>query len=504
MSSLAQKEYHVFPVDGKTIKGSPEGDGSLNSPWDLQTALLQSKERVKGGDIIWLHEGIYRGNYKCTLQSNAKGKFITVSAYKDDKVVIDGNVENKLHYVLEVNSSRVVFKNFEITYVGSFSRERSSKAFKAATGINHVAGEDCKFQNLIIRNIPGSGFGSWKATGGSIIEDCIIYNNGYQGHRGQGVGIYVQNQSDKTRVIRSNIIFNNYYKGIEVWSASSGSNKEFVKNVKIEGNIIFNNGNPSGKPWANLIVASGDKEGLNVAKNIMVKNNVFYHNVDFNDIKNYGYGNSITLGYTAQALAEDISIVNNVIIGRNNALNILHAKSLEFKNNTVYTGYIHFKKSTLLGLETGKMEFDNNTYHTRKVKGFRILNHKDFKLFDWKNKFNIDGNSQWKALRAFSIKPVLKVVALHTKSNMFNVALLQKEGENVTVDFSEFNMKKGTSYRVYDIESKEIVVKSGALSDDKKIKFPMILSKFEQPLHNTKAVKSPNNFGVYRIVFDLK
>ena len=92
MISFAQKEFHVFPIDGKIIKGSPDGDGSLNMPWDLQTALSQSSQHVNGGDIIWLHEGIYNGRFKSILESSNQ-KYITVSAYAEDLVVLNGNVE---------------------------------------------------------------------------------------------------------------------------------------------------------------------------------------------------------------------------------------------------------------------------------------------------------------------------------------------------------------------------------------------------------------------------
>ncbi|WP_370003293.1 hypothetical protein, partial [Winogradskyella sp.] len=181
--SFAQKEFHVFPLNGKGMHGSPSGDGSLNNPWDLQTALSQTSKRVNGGDIIWLHKGIYTGNFISTLESTLANEYITVSAYKGDKVVLNGNSDNKVNYVLEVNGNNVIYKNFEITYFGDFTRLKSDKNFKATIGLNHIKGEDCKFQNLIIHNIPGSGIGSWKATGGTVIEDCTIYNNGYQGTR---------------------------------------------------------------------------------------------------------------------------------------------------------------------------------------------------------------------------------------------------------------------------------------------------------------------------------
>lgn len=502
--SFAQKEFHVFPKDGNHVKGSPNGDGSLNKPWDLQTALSQSTQRVNGGDIIWLHQGIYNGNYKSSIASEIVGKKVVVSAYKYDKVVLNGNIENKESYVLEVTGDRVIFKNIEITYLGEFSRVRYDKNFKAVTGVNHIKGVDCEFQSLVIHNIPGSGLGSWKSTGGTVIENCVIYNNGYQAVRGHGVGLYVQNEGDKLRKLKSNIIFNNYYKGIEVWSATSGSKRTFVKNISLNDNILFNNGVPSGKPWANLIVASGDVEGVNVAKRITINDNIFYHNIDFHDSKNFGYGNSITLGYTINAPVEDISILNNIVIGRNNGLNLMHIKSVKVKNNIIYSGYIHFDKSSFTHLGTKGINFNNNNFYTRKSLGFRILKYKDYTLSDWQKTFGLDKQSKWKLLKDFEINPVLKIQKLSSKPNEYNVVLLEKNGNDVTVDFSNYNIKRNSSFKIYDIENRNKVVKSGTISKNEKITFPMGLEAFEKPLHNTIATKSVENFGVYRIVFEEK
>jgi len=497
--SFAQKEFHVFPIDGNNTIGTPSGNGSIEKPWDLQTALSQSSEHVNGGDIIWIHKGIYNGRYSSSLKSTKTDKFITVSAFENDKVILNGNVESKVNYVLQVNGGNVIFKNFELTYLGDFSRSKSDESFKAKVGISHLKGEDCKFQNLIIHNIPGSGIGSWKVTAGTVIEDCTIYNNGYQGKRGHGVGIYVQNQSEKTRFIRNNIIFNNYYKGIEVWSATSGSKFEFVKHVDLTNNFIFNNGSPAGKHVDNIIIASKDIEGINVAKHIKILDNVLYHNVDFNDPKNYGYGSSLTLGYISKAPVQDVLVQNNLIIGKNNALNISHAKSIVFKNNTTYAGYIHFNLSVISALESKGLNMDNNTYYTRPRYGFRISKHRDYKLSEWQDEFKIESKSELKQLKDFKTNPIIKVQKLETNPNHFNVAILNKNKNDTNVSFSDFNIEEGMTYKIYDIENRTAVVKSGEVVNDLKIKFPMALKPLEKPLHNTLAVKSADNFGVYRI-----
>lgn len=501
--SFAQKEFHVFPIDGDQIKGSPNGDGSLNNPWDLQTALSQSSERVNGGDIIWLHQGIYNGRYKSTLKS-INNKFITVSGYQNDLVVLNGNIDSKAKQVLEISGHNVIFKNFEVTFLGSYSRNESDDNFKACTGIHHLSGVS-KFQNLKIYNNPGLGFGSWKNTGGSVIEDCMIYFNGWDGEvRGTGEGMYVQNNSDDVRIIRNNVIFGNYYKGVEVWSASSGNKGDFVKNITLSNNIIFNNGVPSGRHWGNVIVATNDKEAINIARNIKLNDNVLYHNVDLISHKKLGNASSLALGFIKQAPVENVEVTNNVIIGQNNGFSIMYAKSLLFKNNTVYTGYIHLDKTTKPFLETLKLSLLSNTYYTKKRKAFRIIKQKDYDLSEWQSDFDLDRNSKWKHLKDFEINPVLKIQKLSSRPNEYNVALLEKNGNDVIVDFSNHNLKKGTSFKIYDLENRNEVVKSGTISKDKKITFPMSLKDFELPLHNTVAAKSADNFGVYRIVFEEK
>ncbi len=45
-------DYYVAP------NGSPSGNGSINNPWDLQTALDQPAA-VQPGDTIWLRGGTY-------------------------------------------------------------------------------------------------------------------------------------------------------------------------------------------------------------------------------------------------------------------------------------------------------------------------------------------------------------------------------------------------------------------------------------------------------------
>ncbi|MEZ4797499.1 MAG: right-handed parallel beta-helix repeat-containing protein [Flavobacteriaceae bacterium] len=500
----AQQIFHVFPENHKTNPGKTSGNGSITKPWDLQTALNQDINSVNDNDIIYLHEGTYNGRYISTITTVDKNTFIKVRPYKNDKILINGNINSKLNSVLEVRGGNVIFQDLEITFLGDFSRSMKDKDFQVVNGISHVDGEDCKFINLKIHNNPGSGLGSWKRTGGTVIDGCLIYNNGYMSKvRGSGVGLYVQNQSDKIRYITNNTIFNNYYKGIEVWSASSGSKFEFVKNVTLKHNVIFNNGNPGGNFVDNVIIASDDKDGINVAKNIILDSNILYHNSDFTSSTNFGDGASLTLGYSAKAPVENVTVTNNIIIGKNNALRLLHVKSLIFKNNIAYCGYVHYNNSILKHLKADWI-FDENIYYTRKSNSQRVSKHKDYTLKEWQTNFRLDKNSTWKQVKDFNVKSVLDLTKINDSEDTYRVTLFSKNGKAVMVDFSGIDIKKGSTYKIYDIENPEKIIKSGKIQSDSKVEFNMNLNDLQMPSHNTIAKKTPNNFGVYIVKFEKK
>src|SRR5687768_18287792 len=75
-------EFHVSPA------GTPAGNGSLEKPWDLASALA-APEAVKPGDTLWLHEGTYRGGFVSRL-TGRQGMPIVVRG-APGRVIIDTN-----------------------------------------------------------------------------------------------------------------------------------------------------------------------------------------------------------------------------------------------------------------------------------------------------------------------------------------------------------------------------------------------------------------------------
>src|SRR6202521_375199 len=80
--------YYVAPP------GHTTGDGSMGTPWDLQTAL-SVPPAVRPGDTIWLRGGTYAGaavagySFACSLKGTA-GLPISVRQYPGERATIDG------------------------------------------------------------------------------------------------------------------------------------------------------------------------------------------------------------------------------------------------------------------------------------------------------------------------------------------------------------------------------------------------------------------------------
>lgn len=485
---VGQNSFHVFPKSHKNA-GTANGNGSLTNPMDLQTAL-NATGTIKAGDIVLIHEGVYDGKFISTIEGKP-GKPIVVKPYKNAKVILNGNVASKEMGILVVKGGNVIFKDLEITFLGKFSRKKGENNFKPTNGIYHISGEDCEFINLKIHNNPGSGIGSWKHTGGTKIVGCLIFNNGYfTSVRGSGVGIYVQNISDKVRLIKDNFIFNNYYKGVEVWSASSGSKKAYIKNITLDNNVIFNNGMPGGRHVDNVIVASGDNDGVNVPKNIKVNNNILYHNTNFRDGSNYHDGASLTLGYGGAAIT-GTEVHNNVIVGKNNGMRILNTKAMSFKNNVVYSGYVVMYKDVLKNLNNRNWKMSDNQFHTRSSNLFRIEKHGDYNIDKWKRKFGIAAG-KWNKLKEISLPSELKKIKIKSDTPAYRLAVFSISDKSVNIDFSKENIPLSTNYSVKDITGSKVIYE-GKLDESGIVSFPI------KDTHGTKRFLS-----VYEIEFDSK
>jgi hypothetical protein len=588
--ALAQyTEWHV------AVNGTATGLGTQASPWDLQTALNKPDTVIKPGDTVWLHGGIYVGRFVSNLKGNASD-YITVSSYPGEWAIIDGNTptiayveefyspispcstgtnlpppsgeeeeepieepmvlervasviedEESIH-ILNVKGGFVTYKNFEITCFGQINRIlnecQPNPGFEKLVGIQHnpldteISTSKCKFQNLVIRNIPGSAIGSWKYASDTEIYGCILYNNGYilyddrncnVGNNdfsifGKGTGIYMQNATESTRLIENNFIFNNYDSGVLLWSANETPTFDYLQNFKIQDNILFNNGNPGrkhnlisqptsfgGDSKPNLIIDSYSSNSFCEPTNVEVYDNVFYLNSRSSYISGLRVAN-----------AENIDIRRNYFfkgtcLGNFSRFN----QNITFKEN-FYLGKRVQIYATPSEYGNNNMDFDNNIYYSRISDGGNntpnsfpgiyqyyfdsphpnpdIDLRRTIQQFRTDYPVESDQNSvSYKArdvnafskhcLRTFGDEdsPVFsvfnKIVQNVNDTNKFYITLNNPTlAASRNVLFNDFNIPNGQFYVIRDPQNYFTIVSTGTYNSTTGINFPLNLTAFEKPI----------------------
>ncbi|MCB9202629.1 MAG: T9SS type A sorting domain-containing protein [Flavobacteriales bacterium] len=540
ISAFAQKEWHV------TTTGTPEGNGSLSSPWDLQTALSHPAS-VLPGDTIWLHGGTYKGHFTSVLNGTAD-KYITVRGVKGEGIVeLDGNTESSNGYILTIpdnsNKQNVIFRDFEITMKGDFDRLNLSSN-NVVSGIFTKA-PNCKFINIIIHNVTGVWVGSSEQSINNEFYGIITYNNGwYEITNNDNVncsksfnprgGVFYMKNSKEFSNFNNNIVFNNLRAGIELWSASShgtewDENRSMNEKIILKNNIIFNINSPLSYhlDWEDseckrpqpgdikglgygggIIIATDDKNGRNIAKDIEFSENILYNNTDFN----LG-GNSqgkiakikvpLALGSTMESPVERIHLSNNLIIGAQEPIRLDFVKSLYMRNNLIFGRQISINNVNINNNWIQDWDIDENHYFYKSGIDPNSLGNWDY----WKN-LNFDMNGSLSDYSSY-VPSTNRVQQNKYEPNRFSITIMNKNGGvDTDVDFSRYGIPTGTPYTVRDVENYHTILRESILNGNSITitQADMDNPNFEKftnyadPSHD-RARKSKNNFGVFIIDF---
>jgi len=353
-----------------TANGSSSGDGSINNPWDLQTALNQPAS-VLPGDIIWVRNGVY-GNGGTIFQSNLNGTStqpITVRQYSGERATVNGG--------LQINGTYTQYWGFEVTNAAIANRNSGTSGENPPPNFPSgfsIYGTGNQFINLIVHDT-AEGFGFWTAAQGGEIYGSLIYNNGWQGlDRGHGHGIYTQNQTG-VKTISDNIIFQGFGEGIQCY----GSSAAFVQNYVFDSNTIFNSGTLAGTHQYNLLIA-----GSSGLQNITVTNNYTYHTPTDNT------GTS-ALDWGGSTPALNLTATGNYFMGGNPAVEVFSWTGATFTGNEAYSdgGYT----MSAGNLQSSTYTWNNNSYYG----GGLLLNSQGLQFPGWQTATGLDQNSTFSA-----------------------------------------------------------------------------------------------------------
>lgn len=233
----AQSTYYVAP------DGIAANSGTLDSPWDIQSAWA-GQQSIEPGDTLLMLGGTYRHpdrtwespGFSITL-AGTQEKPITIRPYQGQRVTIDGKVEvrtnsHDLHlWELEITVSETKNWNRAVTAGG---RAIDGTADLPQGGLNILEGTNSKFINLVIHDM-NSGVGFWRPAVNAEMHGCVIYGIGSIGpDRYHGPGIYSQNEIG-IKQITDNILYGIYSTTIQAY----GSDKASVSGFEILRNIAF-------------------------------------------------------------------------------------------------------------------------------------------------------------------------------------------------------------------------------------------------------------------------
>ena len=482
MTAATGASYHA------AVNGKSNGNGTLENPWDLNTAL--NKSSIKGGDTLWIHSGTYLGVYKSTLQGSASSPVI-IKAVSDFKAILDGNVaQNPDAAVLSINGRYVWYCGLTITN-STANHIKNESSLDPKSGV-YILGAYNKLINCIIHNNIGNGIGFWSSALDSEVYGCIIYNNGYRdSDRGHGHGIYTQNETN-TKLITDNILFNSYGKGLHIYT-EEGS----IKGYKTEGNVFFNSGLPGaglpGSPGLEQhIIVGGTK---NPADRIVVNNNYFYNSPNITSKA------GVEFGYSYSVENQNLEFTNNYMVD-GSFYSKTNWNSVKATGNSIISKTISM---ALIAFDDYKniktLNFNNNKYY--KGTFYPVYPPSTSRSFDyWKSASGQDGASSY-----YSSEPA--ETAYFIRKNQYeagraNLIIFNwKNAKNIEVDLSEI-LSQGDEYELYDVS----YLSKGAISkgayNGKNISVSMELKNIDLPNGNLPNLNQFAHTAPFFGVFVIK
>lgn len=335
--------------------GQATGDGSVDRPWDLATAL--GSDRVRPGDTVWVAGGSYQGVFRCELLGEPQNE-IVVRALPGERVLIDGGIRVE-------DGGHVVVRDFEVIN----SRLKRSTDIPGSDppdidsndGI-YVTAPHVKLINNLVHDTP-QGIAIWGASVGSEVYGNLVFNNGWTGpDRTHGHGIYTQNNDPaQPKRIAHNVFANNYSYNVSCYGESVSS----LHGFSFEENVSMN------RRW----LCGGETSAAAIS-------------LDGNHL----FRESFELGYAGRN-NNDIAVRSNIVVDGPLALKRWH--SFEVLDNTVAaTGGSGFSVSfdASDGAPAVGSGWNNTTYLALNSSG--------------RQQFNVNGNllsdfSAWTAATGF-------------------------------------------------------------------------------------------------------
>lgn len=271
----AAADWYVSPT------GSPQGNGTLESPWDLATAIGHRDQQaatkhqpdrlppqLQPGDTIWLRGGRYVGFFDSHLHSG-----MVLRSHPGEWAVIDQATP-----IVRPNGGRrffvwgagSVYRELEFCSSGNRRTDAvGSHAADISLGSLTNYADNVDYIDLVCHDL--AGVSSFKS-GGRILGG-FYYLNGWLGKNinggpnPHGHGLYVQNfgTAGVLKEIRGVMSFANFGYGLHFYAQEQG--KAGLKNLLVEDCVFFEGGGGvgDGHPHFPNVILGGSAEQVDNA-----------------------------------------------------------------------------------------------------------------------------------------------------------------------------------------------------------------------------------------------
>jgi uncharacterized protein YjdB len=470
-----------------SASGSSGGTGSVDRPWDLQTALSHPSS-ILAGDTIWLRGGTYRGEFRSRLTGTASAP-IVVRQYPGERATIDGS--------LITERGHTWFWGFEV--MSSDPNRISSQSGSSPSdlgdrvnaGITTGSSPGVRFINLVVHDA-SNGIRFWTHAVDSEIYGAILYNNGWQGpDRSHGHGIYTQNGhvASSIKHIEDVISFNNFSTGMKAY----GSGNAYVTGYRVIGNVMFNNGSISTKPGPEWNILLGQESGGRGLADIVASHNVAWHD--------NATTRSFELGYNS--INQDVVAEGNYVRG---LAPIKGFHRVTWRNNTVVSDARIVEMILRSGQTTANYTFGGNRYFGSTSSPFRYTpdggSAQNLSFAQWKSTTGLDGSSSHSTAAPSDLRVIVRPNKY--ESGRANVTVINPAGYgSVSVDLSSV-LKTGDRFEVRNAQDFYAAPVAGGTYGGGSISLPMTGLSVAQPIGNAPIPATPtgpelNVFVVFRI-----
>jgi hypothetical protein len=327
--------------------GSPSGNGTIGSPWDLSTALAKPNTVIGAGDTLYLLGGTYYahlatgGRFTSSLQGSSwsNSGYVVIRNNPGDLAILEGSGlnGNDNNEVLRLTGSYVEVLGLVVR--DSYGTNRTDpRPHLIVNSASHT-----RYRNLVVHD-GGDAFYNFPTRTDVTIEGCVFYNNGFVGDALPDHAIYVRSNAsaaDPIR-IRHNIIFNQFGYGVHAYADASGDGGN-VNYVYVDTNIVFNGGALGSTGKANIIVGAGS--GSTATGNRIIGNYTYKSVSGTNLLVGYStyQQGSIEVSGNYAALGDLVldsrrwtsaSYTGNTFIGTSQMVNVFDNSGITWSGNT--------------------------------------------------------------------------------------------------------------------------------------------------------------------------